>query len=121
MKGVSNAAADALSRKYTEQTCELQVVSSCAPVWLQEVCDSYLHYEFSKQLLSEITLNANARPTYTLCNGVIKYKGKFWLGNNVDLQLKVINALHNSSMRGHSGILVTYRRIKSLFAWPKMK
>lgn len=87
MKGVSNAAADALSRKYTEETCELQVVSSCAPVWLQEVCDSYLHYEFSKQLLSEITLNANARPTYTLCNGVIKYKGKFWLGNNVDLQL----------------------------------
>nr|ABA93928.1 transposon protein, putative, CACTA, En/Spm sub-class [Oryza sativa Japonica Group] len=27
MKGVSNAAADALSRKYTEETCELQVIT----------------------------------------------------------------------------------------------
>jgi hypothetical protein len=32
-----------------------------------------------------------------------------------------MSALHDSAVRGHSGFPVTYRRIKSNFAWPGMK
>lgn len=120
-KGSSNAAADALSRKYSEDTCELHAVSSCTPVWLQEVSDGYLTDDFSTQLLADLVLCSTSRPMFSLSNGIIKYKGSIWLGNNIELQQKVITALHASPMGGHSGFPVTYKRIKALFAWPKMK
>lgn len=33
----------------------------------------------------------------------------------------MLNALHGSAVGGHSGIPVTYRRVKQLFAWPGLK
>lgn len=120
-KGSSNAAADALSRKYPEELSELHVVSSCSPVWLQEVSDGYLQDAFSAQLLTDLTLNAESRPNFSLCNGVLRFKGRVWIDNNPSVQDKIISALHSSPLGGHSGFPVTYSKIKSLFAWPKMK
>ena len=48
-------------------------------------------------------------------------KKRIWLGNNKELQLQIMSALHASPAGGHSGFPVTYRRIKQLFAWPAMK
>jgi hypothetical protein len=90
-------------------------------VWLKEVTDGYLEDNFSAQLLTDLSLKANARPPFSLCNGVLKYKGRVWLGNNLEMQNKVIAALHHSPMGGHSGFPITYQRIKALFAWPHMK
>jgi transposase InsO family protein len=58
---------------------------------------------------------------FTLKDGVIRYKGRIWLGTNVQLQNKVISALHDSALGGHSGAPVSYRRIKQLFYWKGMK
>jgi len=33
----------------------------------------------------------------------------------------VLHALHGSALGGHSGIPVTFRRVKQLFAWPGLK
>ena len=52
---------------------------------------------------------------------MIRKKGRIWLGFNTALQAKVTEALHASATSGHSGFPITYRRIKSLFAWPLMK
>jgi hypothetical protein len=41
--------------------------------------------------------------------------------SNPDLQKQIIQALHASAMGGHSGFLVTYLKIKKIFAWPGMK
>ena len=90
-------------------------------MWLQEVSDGYLTDDFSTQLLADLVLCSTYRPMFSLSNGIIKYKGRIWLGNNIELQQKVITALHASPMGGHSGFPVTYKRIKALFAWPKMK
>lgn len=120
-KGSTNATADALSRKYSEDSSKLNAVYSCTPVWLQEVSDGYLSDPYSAQLLSDLALCPTARPLFSLCSGIIKYKGRVWLGNHLALQHKIIDALHSSPMGGHSGFPVTYRRIKALFAWPKMK
>lgn len=40
---------------------------------------------------------------------------------NREIQHLVILELHESAIGGHSSFLVTYRRIKSNFAWPGMK
>jgi hypothetical protein len=43
------------------------------------------------------------------------------LGNNREAHHAILLSLHDSGVGGHSGILGTYQRIKSLFSWPKMK
>lgn len=43
------------------------------------------------------------------------------MGTNSALQVKVMHALHDSAIGGHSGFSVTYQRIKRAFAWPQMK
>jgi hypothetical protein len=58
---------------------------------------------------------------YELQQGVIKFNGKIWVGANVGLQTKLIQAFHASALGGHSGIQATYQRIHKLFAWHGLK
>lgn len=37
------------------------------------------------------------------------------------MQQRVLRAFHDSTVGGHSGAPATYRRLRRLFAWPKMK
>ena len=43
------------------------------------------------------------------------------MGNNVLAQQHILQSLHSSAVGGHSGVLATYHRIKTMFAWPKLK
>jgi hypothetical protein len=43
------------------------------------------------------------------------------VGQNVGLRTKIIDAFHSSTIGGHSGIQVTYHRLKRLFYWHGMK
>lgn len=43
------------------------------------------------------------------------------IGANTALQTKLIAALHDSALEGHSGITATYQRVRKLFAWPGLK
>ena len=58
---------------------------------------------------------------YTLQDGVIRFKGRVWVGSKVLAQQHILEAVHDSGISGHSGINATYSRIKTLFAWPSMK
>lgn len=86
--------------QFLEELSELHVVSSCSPVWLQEVSDGYLQDVFSAQLLTDLTLNAESRPNFSLCNGVLRFKGRVWIDNNPSVQDKIISALHSSPLGG---------------------
>lgn len=44
-----------------------------------------------------------------------------WIGNKKLAQSHILRSLHHSGIGGHSGIHATYQRVKSLFAWPKLK
>jgi hypothetical protein len=43
------------------------------------------------------------------------------VGADLALQLQLIIVVHDSTVGGHSGFLVTYRRMKQLFAWKGMR
>jgi hypothetical protein len=58
---------------------------------------------------------------FELKDGIIRYKGRVWIGNNSLAQNHIMQALHSSGIGGHFGIQATYNRVKSIFAWPKMK
>jgi transposase InsO family protein len=73
------------------------------------------------ELLAKLAVHPDDIDGYTLREGVIRHKGRIWLGFNPTLQALVTDAMHASPTGGHSGFLVTYRRIKGLFIWPQMK
>lgn len=51
----------------------------------------------------------------------MKHKGIIWIGANVGLQTKLIAAMHDSAIGGHSGQQATYQRLKKLFSWTGQK
>lgn len=58
---------------------------------------------------------------YTVKEGVLKYKGRIWVGDSNGVKLKVIEAIHGSAIFGHSGVQASYQRAKGLFYWMGMK
>lgn len=73
-------------------------------------------------LLSQLAVQPDARPPFSLVQGVIRYKGRIWLGaNKKPVQSQILLALHASPIGCHSGAPVTYSWIKRLFFWPGMK
>jgi hypothetical protein len=121
-KGVDNGAADALSRRpVSESESSLFSISSGTPQWLTQVVEGYSSDAHAQQLLSELSVTGHSQGNFTLSQGILRYKGRVWLGANETMQLQVIRALHDGPMGGHSGFPVTYRRIKQLFAWAGMK
>lgn len=58
---------------------------------------------------------------FALVDGLIRYKGKVWLGKHKEAHQAILLALHSSVLGGHCGITTTYQKVKALFAWPRMK
>jgi hypothetical protein len=118
-QGHENRVADALSRRNHEAS--LLSISVCSPQWCQSVIEGYMTDDSAKDLMSKLAVNPAAVPYFTLHDGLLRFKGKIWVGRNYKLQQLLIQALHSSAVGGHSGIPVTYHRLKHLFAWPGMK
>jgi hypothetical protein len=75
----------------------------------------------AKQLLTELAISPDNQKGYSLQDGVIRYHGRVWVGNNTTAQQHILIALHDSGLGGHSGIAATYARVRHLFAWPGLK
>jgi hypothetical protein len=119
-KGVDNRVADALSRKSSHDSC-CAALSMSTPLWLQDVLRGYQSDQTALDLISKLSINSAAVPNFTLSDGLLRYKGRIWIGCNSTLQQKLLAACHSSAFGGHSGVPVTYMRMKKLFAWTGMK
>lgn len=119
-KGVENRVADALSRK-DDPMEEVLAISVSSPKWLDIVVAGYGQDTKTKQLLETLPLHPEGIDHFRLVHGVIRYKGRIWLGHHKEAQQAVLLALHDSGVGGHSGITATYQRIKNLFAWPGLQ
>jgi hypothetical protein len=60
-------------------------------------------------------------PKFSLHEGLLKYDNHIWVGNNKPVQQSILEAIHSSTVGGHSGFPVTYHKLKQLFAWPGMR
>ncbi|WVZ54205.1 LOW QUALITY PROTEIN: hypothetical protein U9M48_005042 [Paspalum notatum var. saurae] len=122
--GAANRVADALSRRAhlsppTDQ--QMYSLSSADPAWAVTIINGYDSDPQAQDIIARLAVPPDSVPHFSLSNGLLRYDKKVWLGSNVDVQLQVMQALHNSPMGGHSGFPVTYRHIKQLFAWRGMK
>jgi hypothetical protein len=115
-KGEDNKVADALSR--VGHVFSLHAVSAGVPLWLQEVVNSYAVDSKAQTLLMELAVTGTNSEGYAFQHGLIKLHGKMWIGANLGLQTKLIQAFHASALGGHSGALATYQRMNKLSVWP---
>jgi hypothetical protein len=119
-KGSENSAADALSRKPSHDS-SCAAISTVAPSWASSVADSYLHDPKAQELLVKLFLDASSVPHFSLKDGILRYKNRIWVGFDPQLHHKLVTTFHHSPVGGHSGVPVTYRKIKQVFAWPGLK
>lgn len=101
-RGVDNRVADALSRKSSHES-QCSALSSCEPQWLSKVMFGYQSDEFSSQLVSKLAIDPHAITDFTLHQGLLRYKKRIWVGNNPQLQSKLLHAFHSSPIGGHLG------------------
>lgn len=120
-KGSENNATDALSRRVADDSTEVLSLSVCIPVWLEEVQKGYDQDPHSSQLVAQLTLKSDALPHFSLESGILRYKGRVWIGANPHVQSQILQSLHAGAVDGHSGVQVTYSRIKRLFAWTGLR
>jgi hypothetical protein len=118
-KGQDNKVTDALSRKPTHN--EVHALSIIKPRWLEIIEEGYMQNANTKQLLTELAVTPSNQQGFSLVGGLIKYKGRVWLGSHKEAHQAVMLALHDSGIGGHGGIAATYNKIRALFAWPNMK
>jgi hypothetical protein len=58
---------------------------------------------------------------FSLYQGIIRKAGRIWIGANSALRTKLVAALHDSAIGGHSGTQATYQRVKKVFYWRGLK
>lgn len=74
--GISNKAADALSRREHIQEDELTALSVCKPAWLEAVRTGYQEGATTKDLLARVALDPVGEPDYKLQGGILRFKGR---------------------------------------------
>jgi len=79
-KVINNNATYALSR------CEwpnlVNAISECIPSWIQRLLEGYSYDETAQKHLTELAVTLENQQGYSLKNGVIRFKGRVWVGNN---------------------------------------
>jgi hypothetical protein len=96
-------------------------VSQAIPAWISDITASYDGDENCTKLLQALAIDQNSQPNYSLQNGILRYKGRIYVGSGNDMKSKLFSSFHSSAFGGHSGNRVTHHRLKQLFYWPKFK
>ncbi|KAJ4756090.1 polyprotein [Rhynchospora pubera] len=122
-RGVTNKVADALSRVEAKENhvSELRAVTELKPQWVEEIKESYQGDSGAHELLERLDQDQGDQDKYSVHQGVIRYKGRIYVGNMKEWRKKLVEEVHSTSIGGHSGVLGTYQRIKKMFYWPGMK
>jgi hypothetical protein len=111
--------ADALSR--VNSLMALSQVFEVQPLWVQEVLNSYETDMEAQELKVQLLLQSPNEQGYSLHHDIIRRNGLIWIGNNSALRTKLITPLHDSAVGGHSGVHVTYHRVKKMCWWKGLK
>ena len=120
-KGIDNGAADALSRRPCNDEDTLAAISFCQPTWLKEIKEGYRTDPRSSKIIQDLSRDPNSHTNFVFIDGVLKHKGKIWVGHNKAVQDSLLQAGHDTTIGGHSGAPATYQRLHSIFSWPVMQ
>jgi hypothetical protein len=114
-KRKQNVVADALSRKDEYVEAFLCAISIIQPDWIIKSRDEWKNDEKVWTLIQWLQQDSSASDTFTWKNDSLWYKDGLYLCKKSQLKQKVLLELHTSPIRGHSGFLKTYHRVKKDF------
>jgi hypothetical protein len=120
-KGKQNVVADALSRKDEDVEAFLCPIPIIQLDWIIEARDEWKNDEKVWTLIERLQQDSSASNIFTWKNDSLWYKDCLYLCKNSQLKQKVLLELHTSPVRGHSGFLKTYHRVKNDFFWDGLK
>lgn len=134
-KGIENRVANALSRQmeselkpFTDKADLTHGTVSCFlllsfldPTWLDKLKDSYHEDEEIMHLIQSLHSSVATPKGFSLHNGFLLYKGRFYLGSQCSLKPLVLAHVYSSPVAGHSGFLKSFHRAKQEFYWKGMK
>ena len=96
-------------------------ISVATPQWCNDITRGYATDTQAQRLLSKLATSQTTADSFSLSDGLIRFKNKIWVGNNSTIQQQIIQAFHSSPLGGHSGIPATTKRIQEFFAWPGLR
>ena len=73
------------------------------------------------QLIQSLQSGVATPKGFSLHNGFLLYKDRFYLGSQCSLKPLVLTHVHSSPVAGHSGFLKSFHRAKQEFYWKGMK
>lgn len=123
-KGAENRVVDALSRQQGDSLKEegqLNAISMTVPLWVQDITTSYEGDSMAMELITQLTVDTTGPKLWQYLSGVLRRKGKVYVGSTGNLRQQLIQTFHASNLGGHSGQLGTLKRLSLLFHWPLMK
>ncbi|GAA0167799.1 hypothetical protein LIER_40449 [Lithospermum erythrorhizon] len=97
------------------------IISTTQLLRMNEIQDTYLQDQAIQHILAGIIIKPEAFPPYQYKEGILKHKWRIVIEAHKVLKSKLIRALHDSTVGGHSGMAVTYNNVKSLFYWKGLK
>ncbi|KAL0352181.1 UNVERIFIED_CONTAM: Retrovirus-related Pol polyprotein from transposon.6 [Sesamum calycinum] len=98
--------------------CTVTVV---IPNWVTDIVRSYDGDDEFLRVIQAKSIDDAAYPMFSLQGGVLRKEGRICVGKNTDVRHRIVRVLHDSSIVGHSGINGTYKRLRSMFFWGKLK
>lgn len=113
-KSKENAVANALSKRPISSK-ECCAVPTVVPDWLSEVQQSYKRNTKLLDIITTLLIDPQSHIHYSLDQGLLRYKGRFFISNHGNLREKLLQVIHSSALGGHSRINNTFQRMKSLF------
>jgi hypothetical protein len=82
-----------------------EAVSSASSVWIQEVLAGYDQDEHTLSMMAKLAIDPTVVPHFTLSAGLLRYKGRIWIGANPILHKKLLLACHSSALGGTQAFL----------------
>ena len=112
---------DTLSRKNEEVEALLCAISIIQPDWITEARDEWKRDEKVWTLIQKLQQDPSTSNTFIWKNDSLWYKYHLHICKNSQLKQKILLELYTSPLRGHSGFLKTYHRVKKEFFWDGLK
>ncbi|KAL3530062.1 hypothetical protein ACH5RR_009384 [Cinchona calisaya] len=74
----------------------------------------------AEKMIQEKVMNSAEDKDWSYKDGVLRFRGKSYIGDQGEIKKKIIQAMHDSQLGGQSGEQASWGRAKILFYWPRM-
>jgi len=114
-KEKQNLVVDALSGKEEDVEALLCAIYIIQPVWITEVSNEWKNDEKVWTLIQKLQQDLSTYSTFSWKNDSLWYKYRLSTCKNSQLKQNILLELHTSPLRGHTGFLKNYHRVKKEF------